>query len=134
MQLSQSFFTYAHADRHPPCHAGSCMMCSPQFLSCCSVLCCAVLHVLQSHAKLCSAVSALASEVQADEALSKRIKHKFKIKNTVRRSSNSILGAGGIVAQLESGDAAQHGRRQCTTTPAQDRAGAVVHCGTLLIC
>lgn len=39
---------------------------------------------LQSHRQLCDAVSQLASEVQADEALSARIKHKFKIKNTVR--------------------------------------------------
>jgi hypothetical protein len=57
-----------------------------RFVTCHAVWCCAVLRALQSHAKLCSAVSALASEVQADEALSKRIKHKFKIKNTVRHS------------------------------------------------
>lgn len=37
----------------------------------------------QSHAQLCGAVSQLAAEVQADEALSARIMHKFKIKNTV---------------------------------------------------
>lgn len=56
----------------------------------CAVLCC--MHS-QSHAKLCSAVTALASEVQADEALSARIKHKFKIKNTVR-PQQQCMGAG----------------------------------------
>jgi hypothetical protein len=50
--------------------------------TCCLCIC------LQSHAQLCGAVSGLAAEVQGDKALASRIKHKFKIKNTVSKLSH----------------------------------------------
>jgi hypothetical protein len=64
----------------------------------------------QTHGQLCDAVSQLASEVQDDEALSTRIKHKFKIKNTVRGSNEltAVSALQVLVMLLVLQPAAQH--------------------------
>jgi D-lactate dehydrogenase len=46
---------------------------------------------LQSHAKLCSDISAIARRVQSDQQLREQISYKYRMKNTVGLSLNALV-------------------------------------------